>query len=56
MMDEQWIQQRRTELQRDLHAALVQTEQLKGALQMLQEIESAMVVAAEGNGADATPE
>jgi len=54
MMDREWIEQRRSELQRELHAALVGAEQLKGALQMLQEIESALIVAAEGNGAAPT--
>jgi len=55
MIDQEWLQQRRRELQRDLHAALVRAEQLKGALAMLDEIDAATVVAAEGNGADATP-
>jgi hypothetical protein len=55
MLDAEWIRQRRTELQRDMQAALRQVEQLRGALAMLDEVEGACIVAAEGNGADPTP-
>jgi len=55
MIDQEWMQQRRSALQRDLHATMIRAEQLKGALAMLDEIDAAMVVAAEGNGADPTP-
>jgi len=51
MIDPKWIQQRRSELQRNMHAALAHVEQLRGALAMLEEVDAACVVAAEGNGA-----
>jgi len=61
MIDQEWLQQRRSEVQRDLHATMIRAEQLKGALAMLEEIDAATVVAAEGtvvaaegNGADPT--
>jgi len=51
MLDAEWIQQRRSELQRDLRDTMARVEQLRGALAMLDEVDAACVVAAEGNGA-----
>jgi hypothetical protein len=52
MIDQAWVQDRRHVLEAELRAALIHAEQLRGALTILQEVETALVVASEGNGAD----
>jgi hypothetical protein len=50
MIDQAWVEERRRSLEGELRAALVHAEQLRGALAMLQEVET--FVATDGNGAD----
>jgi len=55
MITQAWIDQRRAALQHQLREAMIQVEQLRGALALLDEVATASVVTAEeGDGVDPT--